>query len=199
MQTEYEVKFINLDHDEIRLKLKDIGAELEKPMRLMKRVVIETPEMRKKNAFIRVRDEGDKVTLTYKQFDALSVDGAKEYEVTVSDFQATVDLLLAAGFPNQSYQESKRETWILDSVEIVLDEWPWLEPYIEIEGGSESHVREVAAKLGLDWSEAVFGDVMAVYRRQYPHLGARSAISDVAQVRFGDPIPGLLSEGKAAG
>jgi len=192
MNTEFEVKFVNVDHETLRAKLKDLGATLEHPMRLMKRAIIETPLLKQKDAFLRVRDEGDKTTLTYKQFQDLSVDGAKEFEIVVSDFQTTIDLLNVSGLPCRSIQESKRETWELDSAEVVLDEWPWLNPYIEIEGKSEKHVREVAAKLGFDWNAAVFGDVMAAYRVQYPHLKLEDTVGNIAEVKFGDPLPSLF-------
>ena len=144
MNTEIEVKFVNIDHDIVRSKLTQIGADLEQPMRLMKRVTIDSNEMRLNNAFLRVRDQGDKVTLTYKQFDELSINGAKEIEVTVNNFDETIKLLAAAGLPHGSFQETKRETWRLGSTEIVLDLWPWLDPYIEIEGQSEYDVKTVA-------------------------------------------------------
>ena len=192
MKTEIEVKFLAVDHDDIRAKLKELGAILETPMRLMRRVTIDTDGMKKKGAFIRVRDEGNRVTLTYKQFDQLSVDGAKEIEVEVSNFQDTVDLFVAVGLPQGSFQESKRETWKLGSTEIVLDEWPWIKPYIEIEGEEEATLREVAASLGLDWTNAVFGDVMVAYRAEYPHLTEKQTVGNVPMVRFGDALPGLL-------
>jgi len=192
MNTEIEVKFVNVDHDIIRGKLEEIGALLEQPMRLMRRVVIDTDFMKSKNAFLRVRDEGDKVTATYKQFDALSVDGAKEIEITVSDFQSTVDLLVAAGLPHTSFQESKRETWRLGEVEIVLDLWPWLDPYIEIEADSEDALKTMANQLGLDWNEAVFGDVMEAYKKQYPHLAEHDTVGDIPFVRFDDPLHDLF-------
>ena len=56
MNTEIEVKFINIDHDKIRSRLQELGATLEQPMRVMRRVVIHTPDMTAKNAFLRIRD-----------------------------------------------------------------------------------------------------------------------------------------------
>jgi adenylate cyclase class IV len=69
MDTEIEVKFVNVSHDEIRNKLSRLGAERIYPMRLMRRVIIETPKLVAKNAYIRIRDEGNRTTVTYKQFD----------------------------------------------------------------------------------------------------------------------------------
>ena len=194
MKTEYEAKFIRINHDEIRQKLKDIGATLHHPMRLMRRAIIENEELKKKDAFLRVRDEGDKITLTYKQFSNLSVDGAKEHEIIVNDFNETISLLAAAGLPHRSIQESKRETWTYDKAEVVLDEWPWLDPYIEIEADSEEAVKKLASELGFDWDDAIFGDVMAAYRSQYPHLSEKDTVGNSPIVRFGDPLPDLLKD-----
>lgn len=193
MQSEIEVKFLDVNFDMVREKLEELGAVCEQPMRMMRRVAIENDFMRTgKDAFLRVRDEGHRVTMTYKQFDELSVDGAKEIEVVVSDFQATVNLLEQAGLKAHTFQETRRETWRLGDVEVMLDEWPWLKPYIEIEGESEHALQEMAVKLGFDWKDAVFGDVMAAYRAEYPHLTIKDTVARIEVVRFGDPLPDLL-------
>jgi adenylate cyclase class 2 len=192
MNSEIEAKFLDINHDEIRQKLIALGAQLEKPLRAMRRVTIDTPHMKAKDAFVRIRDEGDKVTITYKQFDQLSVDGAKEIEIIVSHFEESIALFAAAGLKHGSYQESKRETWRLGNAEIVLDTWPWLKPYIEIEGTDVKTVKSVAKSLGLAWNDAVFGDVMAAYRVQYPHLGMKDTVGNLAEVRFDDPLPDIF-------
>lgn len=192
MKTEFEVKFVNVNHDNMRIKLNNVGAKLTQPMRLMRRAIIENELLKSRDAFLRVRDEGDKITLTYKQFSNLSIDGAKEHEIVVSDFQETVDLLAAAGLPHRSIQESKRETWTFDGAEIVLDEWPWLNPYIEIEAENEEAVKKASNALGFSWDEAVFGDVMAAYRAQYPNLGMNETVGNLSEVKFGDPLPEML-------
>jgi adenylate cyclase class 2 len=192
MKSEIEVKFLNVDFEQVRADLRKLGAVCEQPMRLMKRVTIETPELLQKKSYVRVRDEGDRVTLTYKQFDSLSVDGAKEIEITVSDFKDTVALLAAAGLPHASFQESKRETWKVGTVEIVLDEWPWLNPYIEIEGESEVELKDVAKQLGFNWDDAVFGGVTIAYRAQYPHIDSGDTVGRIAEIKFGDSIPEFL-------
>ncbi len=194
MKTEFEAKFINVDLISFRNQLIKIGAKQTQKMRTMRRAIIDNSEMKQKNAFLRVRDEGNKITLTYKQFNDLSVDGAKEYEIVVSDFQATIELLKSAGLPYRSFQESKRETWKLGDAEIVLDEWPWLNPYVEIEGNSEAHVRDVSEQLGFNWNNAIFGDVMAAYRSQYPHLTEKDTVGNILEVKFGDPLPELLKK-----
>lgn len=193
MNTEIEAKFLNVDFDEIRKKLAEIGAICEQPMRLMRRVIIEPPELAAKDAFLRVRDEGDKVTLTYKQFnDSTSVHGTKEVEVQVSDFDTTIALLQQVGLEHRSFQESRRETWKLDKGEVVLDEWPWLNPYIEIEGHSEEVVKDVAEQLGLNWEKAVFGQVTTAYKKQYPQMDEGNLVK-ITKIAFGDPVPEIIS------
>lgn len=192
MKNEIEAKFVNINIDDIRSRLTELGAILIQPMRDMQRVTIDTPELKKKDAFVRIRNEGDKTTITYKQFNSLSIDGVKEVEITVDDFDTAVTLFKEAGLAYGSLQESRRETWKLDEVEIVIDEWPWLSPYIEIEAPSEDLVISTSEKLGFNWVDAIFGDVMAAYRVQYPHLGLNDTVGNLPEVRFGDPIPNLL-------
>ena len=193
MQAEIEVKFLDVDFDSLREKLKELGGVCEQPMRLMRRVAIDNEFMRDgKDAFLRVRDEGHRTTMTYKQYDELTVDGTKEIEVVVSDFEKTVAILEQAGLKAHTFQETRRETWHLGEVEVVLDEWPWLKPYIEIEGESEQALRKTADDLGFNWDNAVFGDVMAAYRAEYPHLTLKDTVASVENVRFGDPLPDLL-------
>lgn len=198
MQTEIEAKFLNVNHDEIREKLRELGGVCEQPMRLMRRVVFHSDDMEARRAFVRVRDEGHRVTMTYKQFDADTIDGAKEHEIEVSDFDTAVALLDAAGIAHDTFQESRRENWRLDDVEIMLDEWPWLAPYMEIEGLSEERVKSVAEWLDFAWEDAVFGGVANAYAVQYPHIG-EAGIQEINRnwpvIKFDDPSPKLLEVG----
>jgi adenylate cyclase class 2 len=195
VQTEIEAKFLNVDFDDVRAKLTALGAICEQPMRLMRRVIIEPDFIKERgeNALLRLRDEGDKITLTWKEFRDQSLTGAFERGVTVSNFDETVEILKSAGLNYRSYQESKRETWKFGDVEIVLDEWPWINPYIEIEGPTEGSVEETAEKLGFDWKDAVFGSADVIYKIEYPHLKNRGVI-DVKEVRFETPVPELLGQ-----
>ena len=192
MKTEIEVKFTDIVIDEIRKKLKDCDAVLVHPMRLMKRALIEEPHHKADKSFLRVRDEGDKVTLTFKRRASLmqqSIDNVDELEVVVSSFEDTIELLREAGWKYKTFQETKRETWHIDDVEVVIDEWPWLKPYIEIEGETEQAVRAVAEKLGFDWQNAQFGHIDAVYAQYYTFANKIRGVIDVPDVRFDDPLP----------
>lgn len=192
MHTEFEAKFLNIDIENIRNKLRNINAELIKPMHLMKRVTIDTPEMKKRNAFLRIREGEGKVSVTYKQFDDNSVDGAKEIEINVNDFEETIKLFDALNLRYQSYQESKREIWKLNDVEIVIDLWPWLDPYIEIEASNKEEVINTSKELGLNWDDAVFGSVNSAYQIKYPSFKNHN-LSELKNVKFDDDIPEIFN------
>ena len=153
MQTEIEAKFLNVDIDDIRPKLEAAGAVCEQPMRLMRRVLIEEPHHTAERSFIRIRDEGDKSTLTFKRRTKpdveTTIDSTYELETTVGDFDTAVKIFAEAGWNYITFQEAKRETWHYGDAEIVIDEWPWLRPMVEIEAATEVAVREAADKLGL--------------------------------------------------
>lgn len=195
MKTEIEVKFINIDIDEIRERLKKRGAVLEQPMRLMRRALIDNEELDSKNAFLRVRDEGDRTTVTFKQFDENSLTGAKELAIEVSDFDTTLQILKQFNLEHRTFQESKRETWKYNDAEVVIDEWPWINPYIEIEAESEETVMQTAKDLGFDWKDAMFGSVDVIYVNEYPDMTVRGVI-DIKEVHFGDPVPSEFGEKK---
>ena len=193
MTKEIEAKFLNVDIVNIRNRLVKLGAVLKIPMRMMRRVMIKTQEMANENAFLRIRDEGDKITMTYKRVSALTVDGSEEVEVIVNSFENAIEVMSASGLKYETYQESKREEWLLRDVQVVIDEWPWVNPFVEIEGKNEYEVMEAARLLAFDWNDAVFGSVTSVYNDKYPHLeGTGVQISDIARVEFGKEIPSIL-------
>jgi adenylate cyclase, class 2 len=199
MQTELEVKFLAVDHAKLRSKLQAAGAVCTHPMRLMRRTVMDFEDDRlEKSAdgFVRVRDEGDKVVATYKQYgEALAIDSAKEIETTVGDYETTIRLFEAIGLRAKSEQETKRENWQLDACEVVLDEWPWLKPYIEIEGPNEPAIQAVAKKLELDWEDHVTGSVTVAYRSEYD-IPRKISIATNPRMAFDEPVPDWMQKAK---
>jgi adenylate cyclase class 2 len=199
MKPEIEVKFLNVDFQTVRARLQELGAVCEQPMRLMRRSIIDYPDRRLQTAkgiwgWIRVRDEADKVTLTYKQVADDNEQTTHEIEVVVSSYEDTVALFQAIGLVVESVQESKRETWRYKDSEIVLDEWPWLKPYIEIEGPSRKSLETIASDLGFDWNDAVSGSTTEAYRREYPGITGDDTIGNIPEMRFGTTLPDWLQQ-----
>lgn len=192
MQAEIEAKFLDVDIEDIRTRLKSAQAVCIQPMRDMRRALIEEAHHAAERSFIRIRDEGDKTTLTFKRKTAASgedtVSSTYELETTVGDLDTTVKIFQEAGWSYTTRQESRRETWQLGDVEVVIDEWPWIKPYIEIEADSEDKVKATAKQLGFNWHDAVFGSVDVIYNRDFPGMTVRGVI-DIKEVRFGSPVP----------
>jgi adenylate cyclase class 2 len=154
---EIEVKFLNINPDLIQKKLKEIGAK-KVFERLYKRKAFDYEDLRldKDGAWIRIRDEGDKITLGFKKRIGINVDGKgndksmEEIEVEVNDFEKTADILLKAGFIEKHYAENKRIRYQLDDIEFDIDFWPQLNPYLEIEAPSWERIDEAILLLGLN-------------------------------------------------
>ncbi len=168
MDIEYEAKFINISKGQMRVRLKKAGAKLIRPEFLQKRTVFHLPKGCKiKNGWLRVRNEGNKITTTLKVVDGIKIRNQKEINLEVNDFEKANQFLVALGCTKKAYQESKRELWNLDGVEITIDEWPFLEPVLEIEGKSEKAVKLACRKLELDYSKALFCAIGAIYSKKY--------------------------------
>lgn len=193
MKPEIEAKFLDVDHDALRAKLKELGAECVQPMRLMKRKNYDFPDGRlnKVRGWVRLRDEGGKVTLSYKQLNDRTLLGTQEVSIAVNDFESADALLQAIGLKVKTYQETRRESWRLDEFEIELDEWPWVKPYVEIEGPDEAGLKELAGKLGLDWDKVCHGSVEIVYRAEYDVTDEE--INTIPVATFETPVPELLA------
>jgi adenylate cyclase class 2 len=168
MQIEYEATYINVDKDGMRDRLKKVGAKLLRPEFLQKRIVFDPPSHNDvEQVWLRVRDEGDKITMSLKKIDGDQIENQREICLKVDGFNKAVDLLNKIGCIQKSYQETKRELWVLDDVEITIDEWPWLEPFIEVEGCSEARVKKVSEKIGFDYGTAKFCSVTTLYTEKY--------------------------------
>lgn len=185
---EYEAKFTEIVRDSFREKLKDVGATLVRPEYMQKRVVFGLPEGHEVPfGRVRVRDEGDKITMSFKIVGKEKMEDQKEICLEIDNFDNGILFLSSIGCPRKTFVESKRELWKLDQAEVTIDEWPYLEPYVEIESDSEESVKKVAAKVGLDYSKAIFGGAGQLFARKYGI--SDSAVNEVPSIIFNGPNP----------
>ena len=146
MKTEYELKIVNINSDEFQKKLKALWAAQKTWERLMRRNIYEiNPPV--EWMWIRLRDDGVQTTLTIKHVKAHTVDGTKELEVVVNDFDVMHSMLAMMWFKLLTYQENKRISWSLYGCDIEIDTRPLLETYAEIEWPDEKNVMNVFEKL----------------------------------------------------
>lgn len=185
MKNEFEAKFINIDVEDIRKKLRENGFELKRPEFLMKRKTFNIPN-NTENKWGRVRDEGDKITATIKYVkNANIIDGTIESELIIQDFDTGCNFLEMCGLVCKSYQENKRELWVCEDCECTIDTWPGLKPFIEVEAPSAEIVEEKSKKLGFDFSDAVYGGIDFVYEREMGLLREKMVL--LPEVTFENP------------
>lgn len=164
METEFEATILDIEVNEVREKLKKLNAKLIQPERMMRRYIFAPHNVNDVDGtWVRVRDEADKVTMSLKKVEGNKIEDQKEICLTIDSFDEGYEFLKAIGLKQKAYQETKRELWLLNNVEVTIDTWPGLEPFLEIEGQGESIVKEVVEVLGYDYDKAVFGAVDVVY------------------------------------
>lgn len=194
MDEEFDAKFYPVNKDAIRKKLAQIGAKLMAPERKMRRVIFDSvvnPQV--KGDYVRVRDEGGLIRLSLKIHarEGGQISDQKEIDIEVSSFDKTIRFLEAIGLKANRYQETLRETWQLKEAEVVIDTWPGLEPYIEIESNSEEGVKTTAARLGFDWRKGITRAIVEIYMDLYG-LSAKVVLEKVSDITFEkNPFSGM--------
>ena len=194
MTPEIEAKFLDIDHAKFRAKLRELGAVRTKKPTLMTRAVFEdaTGEMTARGGWAHVRDEGNQITMSYKQTNNFSLTGTSEICLKVDNFANAVEFLKNIGLKQKSFQETRRESWTLDGAEIDLDEWPWLPSFIEIEAPDEKIFASVAKKLGLNLANSLSAAVDRVYAKYYDVDFAE--VNSWPEIKFTKNVPEWLAK-----
>lgn len=161
MKTEYEVRILEIDVEDVKKRLANIKAKFE--WDLVQRRYVYDFIPKKEGKWIRLRTNGEKTTLTIKDIVSKNIDGTKELEVIVDDFDKTNLILKELGYTPKGYQENRRCQYTYDNVEIDIDYWPLLPTYLEVEGPSEEAVLNVVKLLGFSDKDITSKDVESIY------------------------------------
>ncbi len=140
MQIEHEIKILDIDPVATEQKLLSLGFIRKKTL-YYRRFVYDTAP-KKPSAWIRLRTDGAVATLTFKESLQDTIDGMKEIEIIVDDFDRTNELLTAAGHAPRNYQENKRIQFESKNCTASLDFWPQIPPYLEIESSDTGKVQQ---------------------------------------------------------
>ena len=168
MEKETEVRFLDINKQDIIARLKRLGAEDAGEV-LLDEIIIYDKDLvwPKQKRFIRIRRGGGRTMLTYKQHAADPKDGAHELGFEIADLSAAVSLFEALGLLPYRRQQKKRHTFRLGEVTFDIDTWPQIPTYVELEGPSMDALIEAAGKVGLDWGEVVYDDARNVIEKRY--------------------------------
>ncbi len=165
MKKEIEILFFDIDKESLRRNLKTLGAQKVYDEFLQKRVVFDFGQKDGIFSWTRIRQEKDKIVMSYKE--TKKDEFAKESEVEVSNFENTVSILTLSGVEATSYQENYREKYKYKNSEIVIDTWPWLETVTEVESPDEVELQEIIKVLNLDIEKSFKGSINNVYKLKF--------------------------------
>lgn len=175
MAVETEIKFRVANLAAIRARLTDAGFRLQTPRTFESNVLYDTPDrqMRARTEILRIRQYGDRWTLTHKRLPAngQGEDVHKhriETETDVSDGNALAEVLQSLGLTPAFRYEKWREEWTDGEGHCVVDETP-IGDYAELEG-TPAWIDGASARLGVAKSEYLtlsYGRLFDEWRQQH--------------------------------
>ena len=147
---EIELKLLDIDLEEVRKKLLDLGAKkvFEGEIHAL---AFDHPDMRldKKDSFIRVRKVGGNVELCFKGAKKGSVfKSREEIEVNTNNFEDTIEILERGGLKRIHEGKKNRESYTIGKVRFQTDNWENIPHFLEIEAPTAEEVKEYVEKLG---------------------------------------------------
>ena len=178
----------------MRETLKNVGAELVQPERLMRRKTYDYADLRlnEVGAWVRIRDEGDKVTMSFKQLEERTLTGTKESSIVIDSYAEADISLKNLGLIPKSSQDTNRESWILNGCEVELDTWPWIPSFLEIEGPDKETVESTALTIGLNMNDALYGGVEPAYQDVFDITD--DEIDSLKSITFDESVPDWIEK-----
>jgi adenylate cyclase class IV len=147
MPKEYEYRFNNYNKPKIISRLKELGAKYYGTFKFKVIVLTDTENSQK---YIRIRDEGHRITMTIKN--NLTDKFPIENEIIINDFTEGINILLALGCKKKYYYEKYREIWHLMNSEIIFDMNPGIPELMEVESSTKKELDILCKKLDLNIS-----------------------------------------------
>lgn len=166
---EIEVRFLEINQNDVIQSLKDLGA-IDHGEDMLEEVIFYDKDLKWRDSgkeFVRLRKNKKGVFLTYKHHVSETADGTEEIEFTVGDMNKAEVFLERLGLVAYRHQQKKRYSFQLGEVFADIDTWPKIPTYIELEGPTEESLKQAAAKLNLDWQNVVLENARLVIENRY--------------------------------
>lgn len=171
MAQEIEAKILNVNVPRLEEKLAALGAH-KIGEKLFRSVSFDYPgfPLDTQAAWVRLRDEGDKITLAFKQRLGITDmkkgtndEGMEEIEFEVSDFSTAKQFLFKIGLVEKFSQEKKRTSWKKGAVLYDIDIWPRLDPYLEVEGDTWEMIDAAIVELDFNLQDKKICSATQIY------------------------------------
>lgn len=147
---EIEVKILEIDEEEVKKRLLDLGAEktFEGEIEVY-RIDFDDDRLDKSGEFLRVRKVGDQTELCFKgKKEESRFKVREEIEVNTSCLPTTIKIFEKLGFKNIFDGKKLRTSYKLEDVKFEIDKYPEIPVFLEIEAPTEEDVKEYVQKLG---------------------------------------------------
>jgi len=186
MEIEFEGRILDINKEEFITKIKSIGGTLKAPLTLYRRSVFNLCDI--KRGYVRVRDEGDKTTMTAKIYKDPKF--PQEYELQIKDsFENGQAFLEALNLTKKAYHETMREKWSIpksnnstkELCEIAIDYIPGLPLYAELECKTKADLHKTAKLLDIPLKSLMYGGYGKVFVHYY----------DMAENEINNIVPSL--------
>jgi adenylate cyclase, class 2 len=190
MALEFEVKFQIAKPQRLRERILSLGADSQ-GRTFERNLCFDTPggALKRRGRLLRLRQDAG-VHLTYKappEDDQQEVKVYREIELSLDSFGAMAAVLTELGFRPVKTYEKWRETFTSGEIHFCLDEMPFGH-FLEIEGPLDT-IRPQAARLGLNWSERILIDYLAIFAAVRAVAGPRCPEPTFSACANLDPLP----------
>ena len=163
---EIEIKFLEVNPDDLEKKLIGLGAEKISDV-MLEEWLYAKPEWGAIGGRVRIRKEGEKTTVAYKETTQETSKGNLEIEFGVSNAGAAKQFVdkMDLGIPR--HQQKRRVHFTLKNIAIDIDFWPLIPPMVEIEGDNLEELEKLAKQLDLDKAKRSDLDAFQIYKQVY--------------------------------
>ncbi len=167
---EIELKFLNIDVENIKKKFDEIGAKLKFDTHLESYPFVSEDfcGFNTSKKFLRVRKVDGDVWITYKdpKIDS-KMTSRKEIEIKVDNYEKSITLLESLGFKKGKIFKKHRVHYELGDVHFELDTLENIPTYLEIETQTEEAMEKICLKLNLDISKGKKGTIVEIYPEKF--------------------------------
>ncbi|MEO8581685.1 MAG: CYTH domain-containing protein [Patescibacteria group bacterium] len=163
LKEEIEVRILDIDPLEVSNNILEKGGQLVFSG-IQERDIFEIPNAGSSKSWLRLRSAETGTTLAIK-IDKGGV--VEELEVEVSDHAAMLGIFRALGVAPRAHHQTHRSLYQLPGeIEVSIDTWPQLDPFLEIEGPSIEAVMTAVALLGLDTEQITPMNIVQIYEQE---------------------------------
>lgn len=171
---ELEKKILEIDKKEVEKSLKKMGAA-KTFEGVLKVCYLDTDDnrIRKSGDLLRLRQFGDEYTeIVYKTNKRIEK-GCKvydEYTFKGKNFEDALEFFKKLKLKTTCEYEKKRTTYYYQDSEIVIDEYPKIPAFLEIESESPDQIDNIVKYLDLNEYEMSCETINELLKRKYPEV-----------------------------